>query len=219
MPCSCSANCHAGAAHANLTTPPGRAGPGRAGASANPTGLRSAATAVRKPSAASAQPQWRRPSSAMVGLAGQNAPASRRRSPPASPRWSGRHADAAPHRRSTSSRPGSGRAGFCGGGSRWPCTACGSRLQRDASDTRQDHDIASFQRISHQCPDALVAAWRSPNAGGAHRRDERHTRRGSRRRRAIRPPTISPCAVRAPRIATVSAWITQAEVAGAPLAA
>ena len=61
-----------------------------------------------------------------------------------------------------------------------------------------------------QSADALVATWRSPNAEGPLRGDERYPCRGSRRRRAIRPPTISPCAVRAPRFATVSHWLYRA---------
>lgn len=78
-------------------------------------------------------------------------PASKRRSPRVSPTPSDRHAGRAPHRKMPSSPPGSAPSGSCGGGSRWPCTACGSRRQRGASDTCQDHDIASFQRVSHQC--------------------------------------------------------------------
>lgn len=44
----------------------------------------------------------------------------------------------------------------------------------------------------------------SSDAEGAHCGDERHTRRGSRRGRDIRPPTISPGGVTPPRFATVS---------------
>ena len=63
------------------------------------------------------------------GALGRVAPwraASTRRPPPASSRASGRRADAAPHRSSTSSRPGSAPSGFCDDGSRWPCKASGS---------------------------------------------------------------------------------------------
>ena len=70
------------------------------------------------------------------GALGRVAPwraASTRRPPPASSRASGRRADAAPHRSSTGSRPGSAPSGLCDNASRWPCKASGSRLQRDAS--------------------------------------------------------------------------------------
>ena len=60
-------------------------------------------------------------------------PASKRRSPRVSPTPSDRHAGRAPHRKMPSSPPGSAPSGSCGGGSRWPCKASGSRLQRNAS--------------------------------------------------------------------------------------
>ena len=97
---------------------------------------RSAAKGDRRPGAAEARPQWRHRSSGEADRVGPSWPASRRRSPPASPRSSGHPAGGAPHRKPTSSRPGSGRAGFCDDGCRWPCTASHSRAQRGRFSTR-----------------------------------------------------------------------------------